>query len=209
MNDTLTDQARAALDEIREWLPVRRDADGCDCNDCRDIRFAHAALDGLAAEYVRLTDELADAEKSAATWEHEAYEIGKNADAAEEEYRSALAVEANARAEAEGRCARLTEQLAEAKSLAEKLEGYLAAANNSSRERGERAAAAEAENTRLRKNLKRATFLAEHLHQMIDPQTWRDHGGDDGQGHYEGDFHAEKTLTEIRELAALAEGAAA
>ena len=52
--------------------------------------------------------------------------------------------------------------------------------------------------------LKRATFLAEHLMQMITPEQWRDTGGDDGQGHYEGDYHAEATFTEIRELAAIA-----
>jgi hypothetical protein len=33
--------------------------------------------------------------------------------------------------------------------------------------------------------------------QMIDPQTWRDSGGDDGQGHYEGDYRAEQIHAEI------------
>jgi hypothetical protein len=52
-----------------------------------------------------------------------------------------------------------------------------------------------------------ATELAGHLFQMIDPQTWRDWGADDGQGHYEGDYRAEKVGQEIAELrAALAGG---
>jgi hypothetical protein len=45
--------------------------------------------------------------------------------------------------------------------------------------------------------LERAAYIAEHLFQMIDPQTWRDSGGDDGQGHYEGDYWAEQTWEEI------------
>jgi hypothetical protein len=55
-----------------------------------------------------------------------------------------------------------------------------------------------------RRDLKRAAFLAEHLWQMVSPETWRDTGGDDGQGHYEGDYHAEQTRIEIQELAARA-----
>src|SRR4051812_10934166 len=61
----------------------------------------------------------------------------------------------------------------------------------------ERADKAEAERDALReelkttrKNLKRATYIAEHLWQMVDQETWRSTGGDDGQGHYEGDYHA-------------------
>lgn len=45
--------------------------------------------------------------------------------------------------------------------------------------------------------LDRVIFLAEHLFQMIDPQTWRDSGGDDGQGHYEGEYHAVQIRTEL------------
>lgn len=44
----------------------------------------------------------------------------------------------------------------------------------------------------------RARHLAKHLFQMIDRQAWRDSGGDDSQGHYEGDCHAERTEEEIR-----------
>jgi len=54
--------------------------------------------------------------------------------------------------------------------------------------------------------LARATHLAEHLWQMVDSETWRDTGGDDGQGHYEGDYHAEQTREEIQRLAALTAG---
>jgi hypothetical protein len=71
----------------------------------------------------------------------------------------------------------------------------------------ERADKAEAERDRLReelkttrKNLKRATYIAEHLWQMVDQETWRSTGGDDGQGHYEGDYHAEQICIEIQEL---------
>lgn len=56
--------------------------------------------------------------------------------------------------------------------------------------------------------LRRATWIAEHLFTMIDRETWRATGGNDGQGHYEGDYHAEMLLAEIRELAALVVGAA-
>jgi hypothetical protein len=58
----------------------------------------------------------------------------------------------------------------------------------------------------LENALARATYLAEHLFQMTDPETWRASGGDDGQGHYEGDYHAEQTREEIQRLAALAAG---
>lgn len=53
--------------------------------------------------------------------------------------------------------------------------------------------------------LARAAFVAEHLMQMIDPQTWRDTGGDDSQGHYEGDYHADATAAEISEWKAMTE----
>jgi hypothetical protein len=54
-----------------------------------------------------------------------------------------------------------------------------------------------------RERLERALFLAEHLHAMVPQSIWRDSGGDDGQGHYEGDYRAEQIATELRELAAL------
>lgn len=47
----------------------------------------------------------------------------------------------------------------------------------------------------------RARHLATHLFQMIDSQTWRDSGGDDGQGHYEGEYHAAKLEEEIKSWA--------
>ena len=40
--------------------------------------------------------------------------------------------------------------------------------------------------------------------QMIDRETWRAHGADDGQGHYEGDYHAAGMADEIKGWAALA-----
>lgn len=52
----------------------------------------------------------------------------------------------------------------------------------------------------------RAVFLAEHLFQMIPQEVWRATGGDDGQGHYEGDYRAEQIREELRALAARAEG---
>lgn len=48
-----------------------------------------------------------------------------------------------------------------------------------------------------RAELARAAFVAEHLHAMIDTETWRATGGDDSQGHYEGDVHAERVAQEI------------
>ena len=48
----------------------------------------------------------------------------------------------------------------------------------------------------------RAVYIAENLFQMIDPQTWRDSGGDDGQGHYEGEYRAEQLREELVSLAA-------
>ena len=44
----------------------------------------------------------------------------------------------------------------------------------------------------------RARYLAKHLFQMIDRETWRATGGDDGQGHYEGDYRAAGIEEEIR-----------
>ena len=47
----------------------------------------------------------------------------------------------------------------------------------------------------------RARNLAKHLFQMIDRETWRATGGDDGQGHYEGDYRAANIEEEIRSWA--------
>lgn len=51
---------------------------------------------------------------------------------------------------------------------------------------------------RLRALVARAEYVALHLHSMIDGETWRASGGDDGQGRYEGDYHAEQVAREIR-----------
>jgi predicted HAD superfamily Cof-like phosphohydrolase len=53
--------------------------------------------------------------------------------------------------------------------------------------------------------LARAVYLAAHLHRMVPRQVWLDSGGDDGQGHYEGDYRAEQVADEIHRLAAAAE----
>lgn len=63
-----------------------------------------------------------------------------------------------------------------------------------------------AETATLRATLVRAVYVANHLHAMIDQETWRATGGDDMQGHYEGDYHAEQVAAEIKEWAALAAG---
>jgi hypothetical protein len=52
--------------------------------------------------------------------------------------------------------------------------------------------------------LTRAAWVAQHLYAMIDRETWLSSGGDDGQGHYEGDYWAEQIVEEIRGWAALA-----
>lgn len=52
--------------------------------------------------------------------------------------------------------------------------------------------------------LARAAHVAENLMGMIDRQAWRDTGGDDGQGHYEGEYRAEKLADEIRSWASIA-----
>ena len=44
----------------------------------------------------------------------------------------------------------------------------------------------------------KARHLASHLFQMIDRETWRATGGDDGQGHYEGEYRAAGIEEEIR-----------
>lgn len=51
-----------------------------------------------------------------------------------------------------------------------------------------------------RKALARAVFLAEHLHALVPREVWRAHGGDDMQGHYEGDYHAEQVAAELKAL---------
>lgn len=42
--------------------------------------------------------------------------------------------------------------------------------------------------------------LAERLFALIDRETWRATGGDDGQGHYEGDYRAEGVEAQLVEL---------
>lgn len=39
--------------------------------------------------------------------------------------------------------------------------------------------------------------LSHQLFNMIPREIWRDQGGDDGQGHYEGEYHAEQIEQEI------------
>jgi hypothetical protein len=56
----------------------------------------------------------------------------------------------------------------------------------------------------LREELASAASTAGHLMQMIDPQTWRDNGGDDGQGHYEGDYRAAQVANCIERWRVLA-----
>jgi len=58
---------------------------------------------------------------------------------------------------------------------------------------------------RLRSTLLRAAYVAEHLMGMINRDTWRTSGGDDGQGHYEGDYRAEQLQQEIKDWVSLAE----
>jgi len=55
--------------------------------------------------------------------------------------------------------------------------------------------------------LARAVRLLENLFAMIPREVWRDSGGDDGQGHYEGDYRAEGIRDEIASLRARAAGA--
>lgn len=54
-----------------------------------------------------------------------------------------------------------------------------------------------------REALKRAAYVAEHLMQMIDRETWRAHGAD-VEGVYEGDHHEAQLALEVKEWAALA-----
>ncbi len=53
--------------------------------------------------------------------------------------------------------------------------------------------------------LRRAVFLAEHLWAMVPREVWRDSGGDDGQGHYEGDYRAEQVRDELAYLRGISE----
>lgn len=55
-------------------------------------------------------------------------------------------------------------------------------------------------------DLEQAVNLAEHLFQMVDRETWLATGGDDGQGHYEGDYRAAGVAEEIRALRRALEG---
>lgn len=70
--------------------------------------------------------------------------------------------------------------------------------NRLARERG-RAERAEAA-------LARAAYVARNLLGMIPREAWREQGGDDGQGHYEGDYYAERAQKEIDEWEALSGG---
>jgi hypothetical protein len=56
----------------------------------------------------------------------------------------------------------------------------------------------QAAHNKARDEVARARHLAKHLFQMIPPDAWRETGGDDGQGHYEGDYRAEQLADEIR-----------
>lgn len=47
----------------------------------------------------------------------------------------------------------------------------------------------------------RAADIALGLFQMIPVDAWRDHGGDDGQGHYEGEYRAAAIQDELHALA--------
>jgi hypothetical protein len=67
-------------------------------------------------------------------------------------------------------------------------------------------AALEAERATLREALGRAAYIAEHLMQMIPRETWRAHGADDGQGHYEGDYQEAQLALEVKAWAALVSG---
>jgi len=42
----------------------------------------------------------------------------------------------------------------------------------------------------LHEKLDRARLIARTLFAMVPRQAWLDSGGDDGQGHYEGDYRA-------------------
>lgn len=48
--------------------------------------------------------------------------------------------------------------------------------------------------------LDRAIEIAERLFQMVPEETWRDAGGDDGQGHYEGEARAAAIREELEAM---------
>ncbi len=58
----------------------------------------------------------------------------------------------------------------------------------------------------LRKRAFRLLFIAEHLFEMVPRDTWIEQGGDDGQGHYEGDYHAEQVRDELAVARSALEG---
>jgi hypothetical protein len=66
-----------------------------------------------------------------------------------------------------------------------------------------------AELERVTAALRDAAETASHLLDMIPRQVWLDTGGDDGQGHYEGDYRAAKVAEDIAGWAAIAGGARA
>ena len=45
--------------------------------------------------------------------------------------------------------------------------------------------------------VKRLRTLVTNLFLMVDQDAWRATGGDDGQGHYEGDYRSEQLAEEI------------
>ena len=53
------------------------------------------------------------------------------------------------------------------------------------------------------RDLARVIYLAQKLHEMVPREVWRDTGGDDMQGHYEGDYHAEQVWAELESLAGM------
>ena len=104
--------------------------------------------------------------------------------------------------------ARLTERLEAAERERKNAEDR---ANASDLIRGKwetRSVSAEQRVEELREALRRAVSIAEHLFQMIDPQTWRESGADDGQGHYEGDYRAEQIREQLDALSASDSGEA-
>lgn len=60
-----------------------------------------------------------------------------------------------------------------------------------------RAEAAERDLATAREELRGTVKLALQLHAMIPREVWRSQGGDDQQGHYEGDYHAEYIETQL------------
>lgn len=53
---------------------------------------------------------------------------------------------------------------------------------------------------KLRAAGRRAIYLAVHLMDMIDPQTWRDSGAIGPEGQYEGEYRAAGVMDELKEL---------